>query len=388
MKRTIRWKLGLALVTAASFTGCFNHESVKLPSRNTASADVQPPLELGERWDSSNDAQTDDVIATNERMLIERSKDESYIHRDAHPKHHGCVKAFVEVDASALSSDLRVGIFAAKSSFPAWIRFSNGNPDGVHSPDADKDIRGMAIKLMNVQGSPSGSQDFVMLTSKEFFSEDADDYVELHRALSNKASLFWYLGTHWKQAGILLHGQIKAPNPLQVEYFSSVPYKLGTRSMKFKALPCATGALHDEMPDEPSPNFLRERLVSSLKSTSACYELFVQPNMDPDANPVENPMIAWDEAVSPYVRVATLHIPQQSEIDSDAHLNFCENLSFSPWHTLPETRPLGQINRMRRKIYSSISEVRHRANHIPQVEPRSHEICTGETAPLCLAPKL
>lgn len=392
--KTLVWLTPLVIASGAVFAylhhGSSTHLKSHEPSRQTASDVTQPALEQGEQWDSSNEDQTREIIAINERMLIERAKNDSYLYRDAHPKTHGCAKASFDVDSSKLPADLRVGVFAPEmgSHFPAWIRFSNGNPDGEHDPDIKKDVRGMAIKLMGIAGSSSGSQDFVMLTSKEFFSENADDYTALHDGLSGgTASTFWYLGTHWKQAEILLGAQIKAANPLQVDYFSAVPYKLGERSMKFKAIPCATNSFHDELPsDDASPNFLRERLVSTLQSNSACYEFWVQPNMDPEKNIIENPMIAWDESVSPYIKVATLKIPQQKDIDSTEHLNFCENLSFTPWHSLAETRPMGEINRMRLKIYSAISEVRHRVNHIPQIEPRSHDICQGETAPLCQTP--
>jgi hypothetical protein len=109
--------------------------------------------------------------------------------------------------------------------------------------------------------------------------------------------------------------------------------------------------------------------------------------MDPQSNPVENPMIAWNEKVSPYIKVATIRFPEQSEIDSPEHINFCENLSFNPWHTLPETRPVGQINRMRLRIYPAISALRHEMNHIPILEPKSHDACVGDTAALCQTPK-
>jgi len=108
--------------------------------------------------------------------------------------------------------------------------------------------------------------------------------------------------------------------------------------------------------------------------------------MDPVANDIEIANGAWDESKSPYIKVATINIPQQGEIDSTERLNACENLSFDPWHARPETRPLGQINRMRLAIYPAISSLRHDYNHVPIVEPRSHDICTGETISLCVAP--
>ena len=77
-----------------------------------------------------------------------------------------------------------------------------------------------------------------MLTSKEFFSENADDYIALHEALSDsKLSLGWYIATHWKEAGILSARKRKSAI-LWKASISARPYKLGTRAMKFKAVLC------------------------------------------------------------------------------------------------------------------------------------------------------
>lgn len=59
--------------------------------------------------------------------------------------------------------------------------------------------------------------------------------------------------------------------------------------------------------------------------------------------------MAWDETEAPFIDVASVRIPRQS-FDTVDQQAFCENLSFTPWHTLPEDRPAGGINRMRRSI--------------------------------------
>jgi hypothetical protein len=41
-----------------------------------------------------------------------------------------------------------------------------------------------------------------------------------------------------------------------------------------------------------------------------------------------------------------------------------ENMRYSPWHCLPEHRPLGSINRARRLVYHAISELRRRVNGV------------------------
>lgn len=355
----------------------------------TGSPSESLQLEPGEHWSAENQAQAEEILADTLQSLAQRSSRDGFIRRDAHPKQHGCVRAQVHIDSSALAPALRVGVFAADrpTDYPAWIRFSNGNPDGANAPDIDRDIRGMALKLMNVDSAAAGSQDFVMLSSKEFFSRDGEDYLALHRAI--KASgwqLGWYFVSHPRDVSIMLHGLSRAANPLQLEYFSSVPYKLGSGSMKFKVAPCASSPAAEPLPDRPSVNFLRQRLVATLRTRDACFDFMLQPNRQPEINQIENANLVWDETKSPYIKVATIRIPRQDQIDSAAQLNFCENLSFSPWHTDPATRPVGQINRIRRLIYPAVSGYRHDSNQVPQLEPRSHVICSGDSAALCRTP--
>ena len=66
--------------------------------------------------------------------------------------------------------------------------------------------------------------------------------------------------------------------------------------------------------------------------------------------PVEDPTVEWK---SPFIKVATLKLPSQT-IDSPEQLEFCENLSFNPWHSLPEHEPLGGINRPRKQVYQEL----------------------------------
>ena len=72
-------------------------------------------------------------------------------------------------------------------------------------------------------------------------------------------------------------------------------------------------------------------------------------------------MTEWKESQAPFYKVATIRIPQQV-FDTPEQNRFCENLSFTPWHTRPEHKPLGVINRMRKVIYDRISQVRHDLN--------------------------
>jgi hypothetical protein len=72
----------------------------------------------------------------------------------------------------------------------------------------------------------------------------------------------------------------------------------------------------------------------------------------------------------PFYKVATIRIPSQV-FDTPEQNEFCENLSFTPWHALPEHKPLGVTNRLRKIIYDHISRVRHEMNTTKRQEPQS-----------------
>ena len=96
-------------------------------------------------------------------------------------------------------------------------------------------------------------------------------------------------------------------------------------------------------------------------------EFLIQPRTSAKLN-VEDASTEWTEAEAPFHKVATIRIPQQ-EFDTPEQHQFCENLSFTPWHALPDHKPLGGINRLRRVIYERISRTRHEMNHAERKEP-------------------
>ncbi len=119
------------------------------------------------------------------------------------------------------------------------------------------------------------------------------------------------------------------------------------------------------VPSVDSPDKLRLALVAALKDSEARFDLLAQVQTDAVATPIEDPTVEWG---SPWQKVATIHIPAQV-FDTPEQRTFGENLSFTPWHSLPEHRPLGGINRARKEIYRAISKQRHELNGVPRREP-------------------
>ncbi len=89
---------------------------------------------------------------------------------------------------------------------------------------------------------------------------------------------------------------------------------------------------------------MREALARNLRDGDVYLEFRIQLQTDPAIMPIEDSLERWDEARAPFQRVALIHIPRQTA-DTPTRRALAEALAFTPWHSLPEHRPLGSINR-------------------------------------------
>src|SRR6202158_4510260 len=329
-------------------------------------------LELGQEYPPP-DAQTHiDSLIRRLRAKMERDYAGSRTLRDAHPKMHGCVRGEFVIEPN-LPDHLSIGIFARPArTFPAWVRFSNQN--GTVSPDAKADIRGVAIKLMNVAGkklemtgADDTTHDFILISDSRFVTKDVAQFDGLVAGLTGGlAKMAWFFLMHPRVARNLWFSLKRFSTPLAIHYFSVTPYLLGSHAVKYSLIP--HGALDSPAPIDPSPDYLREAMVQHLGTSGAVIDFSVQLQMDPDTMPIEDPGIAWDETASLFKKVATLVIAPQV-FDTKERREFGDNLSFTPWRCLPEHRPLGGISRARRQVYQALSIFRHERYQAPRVEP-------------------
>ncbi len=357
---------------AAIATPTSQNTSAAVPMLSYPTADAQ----LGERL-YPNEAMYSQQIGVELEKLIRKRDADGVAQRDVHAKAHGCVKAQLTI-LDQIPNQLKKGIFSSAQSFPALIRFSNGSPN-PNKPDIKNDARGMAIKLMNVPGTKlledeanASTQDFIFINHPVFFANEPKSYLSLMKGINGnifqKVMIPFALG--FKGSKIIFQtARSKIANPLQTRYWSMVPYQLGTdanrSAVKYSVRPCSSG--QDVIPKNPDDNYLRGALKNTLSNGSACMEFLVQPRTS-NAMSVEDSMTEWKESDAPFYKVATLQFAPQT-FDTTAQNQMCENLSFSPWHALPEHRPLGATNRMRKGIYDHISKVRHEMNAAPRQEP-------------------
>lgn len=295
--------------------------------------------------------------------------------RQIHPKMNGCVKAEFIIEKN-LASELRVGLFKEQKSYPAWIRFSNGKTHPI--PDHRKDIRGFAIKIMNVPGKKLDltdpditSHDFILMNTKSFVSGDVKKFGDILYVVTTPftvASLPRKIGIALSNLDVLKRAgkaAIKITNPCEIPYFSTVPFRFGdeTKAVKYAVLPSASNRLLT--PDKTSDDLLRVNFAATVKENPLEFDFCIQFQTDPVKMPIEDPTITWD---SPFTKLATIRIPSQV-CDTPERNEFGDNLSFNPWHCLPEHQPIGSFNRVRRFIYEEMYAFRHEHNGIMDKEP-------------------
>jgi len=336
-------------------------------------------------------------IADEAMYTVDRNYDQENqkAFRDAHPKENGCVKAEFHT-YKGLDNSLAKGVFADGQAFEALIRFSNSseNPRGN---DHDPDARGMAMKLTNKldkKNEKGGgdfrtmNQDFIMINHPVFILDDPSDYLSLVQAQNSTSSLGklfkipFALGLRgiWNAYHTIFQDQVL--NPLQTQYYSMVPYRLGKnedqkrRAIKFSVRPYSNPSDSQHFPeiaqscikveiDEPhkdDKNYLRTALFKTLEKGDACMEFLIQ--LGTEGMSVENSQVEWD---SPFASVALIKIPQikpdEEDFDGKKKINkSCEDESFDPWNAGEEHRPLGVVNRLRKVIYPIVSDYRHCLN--------------------------
>lgn len=343
-------------------------------------------------WKFSGPVSTEEEIPADEAALtqgiiedairiVEQHRDNTRVLRDAHAKAHGCVKAQVTV-LQNLVPELRHGVLAEPGkTWQAWMRLSNGN--AYPQFDSARDARGMAIKLLDVPGdkllsskATAANQDFVMFNHPVFFVRDVAEYKQNFAAQASGQKIQAFFPSwdprSWEIRHLIIALKTLAPapdSPVSATYSSIAPFKLGPHNIKYRVVPDPQSCPPYQLPEQNTalPNFLRNALYQqlSLDRVPACFALQVQRQNADYYMPIEDTSVQWSEDISPFETVATVRVEPQ-DFDTREQNLACDNLSFNPWHALPEHRPIGGINRLRKAVYEAVSVYRHQRNAAPQ----------------------
>jgi hypothetical protein len=301
--------------------------------------------------------------------------------RGGNSKTHGIVRGEFIVHNN-LPPELRHGIYAESRTYKAWVRFSGPGP--YITPDIDDvGFMSMSIKLMGITGpklmvEEKFTQDMFGVSTPTFVTPDIQANAQLQLESLKNTQIYYFLNRQrshildFIMQGLWIKTQT---SPFEAPYFSCVPYLLGEGlAMQYSMWPKAKRRTPiPRLPLRPPDDYLRNAMVAALDAGDVEFDIRLQLQTDPHLMPLENNAVLWPEKLSPRRSAATLRIPRQ-KFDSPAQLAFARRLSYNPWHSIPQHRPLGNQSRARRRMYDTLSRLRHTMNGVPLYEPTGDEV--------------
>ncbi|MGL5821816.1 MAG: hypothetical protein ACRCYE_09335 [Sarcina sp.] len=309
--------------------------------------------------------------------ILRKNMEEDYLKgttkRDAHPKTLGLFKAEFRVMGN-LKDNLKVGVFKEAKSYNSFIRISSSS--SKIEGDDKKDVRGFAIKLINVEGKKlledeKSTQDFILLSNEVFPFSSLKSFHDLVCA-KHKGKLPSYIVKNLfkgKLPNLVKLAMIpkNQTSPFDVGYFSTTAYRFGRNAVRYCIVP--RKHVKAKIPKDKTASYLSNNMQKQLDNNKIIFDFKVQFQKE---GMVDDPSIVWNKRRSPYIKVAEIIIDKQNVMDK-RRSELAELLSFNVGHSLIEHTPMGEFNRARIKIYSELSKFRHERNGEKLFEPTNKD---------------
>jgi hypothetical protein len=321
--------------------------------------------------------------------------------RDAHAKGYGLARAEVEI-LGGLAPEYAQGIYAHPGRHEAMIRFSNGSPHTGADAALGSVVMGMGLKLFGIEGQTlledepdSHTFDYALINAPIFFCNTVEHYVFIQQLFLHAGEYFsrGKQGMHqflhdfvtgmgtlepedwaWDELGAILSlGRIQPVNLLLSTYWTMAAVRHGEYVAKVRVAPAKEAAekVTRRLIDPTSAtDVFRPALVAELKERPYEFDIQVQLCADLEKMPIEDVTVEWPEALSPFVTVAKVRLPQQ-DISGDDNQEQMDATSITPWRVTEEHRPLGNIMRARKEVYRQSSLLRHELNNQIRREPKN-----------------
>jgi catalase len=326
--------------------------------------------------------------------------------RTAHGKGYGMARGELEI-LSGVATEYAQGIYARPGRHEALVRFSNGQPH-LGADAVLGQICGVGLKIFDVDGPTlledepdSRTFDYAMINAPIFFANTIEHYVFINRLFPQIAAAAaddqspeakrarvhrflhdWVTGMDtlsadewaWEElAAFLTLAQTKPVNLLLSTYWTMGAVRHGDYIAKVRVAPVkefADRVTRRALDLKSATEVFGPALIAELKEHPYEFDVQVQLCADLTHMPVDDVTVAWPEALSPFVTVAKLRLPQQ-DIGGPDNFEHADATSMTPWRVTQAHRPLGNIMRARKEVYRQSSIERHELNHQARKEPRN-----------------
>ncbi|MDR6100056.1 catalase [Agrobacterium larrymoorei] len=330
------------------------------------------------------------LIEQFDTILETTAKNYGHAVRSVHAKAHGIIEAEMVVKPG-LPQELAQGLFAMPGTHKAFMRLSTNAGDIL--PDAVSLPRGMALKVLDVQGqrltdAEGSTQDFVMVNGPVFQAPNAEKFLSSLKLLAKTtdkmegtkvvmSSVLQTVNKGLEAVGVsspAIQSLGGAPDvdPLGETYFSVTPFRYGDYVAKFRLRPVSpdlTKRTGTEIDVSVREDAIRETVQAEMQETHGVWEFQVQLCRDLEKQPIEDPTVEWKEDDAPFITVATITARPQDSWSDEKVQKVDEEMRFSVWTGLADHQPLGNINRARKETYRHSADFRARFNGCPFHEP-------------------
>jgi hypothetical protein len=264
----------------------------------------------------------------------------------------------------------KVGLAEKPATYRAYVRWSNGS--GMRQHDRKGDVRGMAVKVVGVEGKKvipgmedARTQDFLCINQPVFSVRNADEFIALVKAIQNPLlalpRLIGSLGF-----GRALTILSNAPKSLGVKitslawtaYYSAAPISWGKAAVRVSFQPQLAADPNAQRGD--SPTYIGDEMTARLQKGPVVYDFRIQPFENATTTPIEDHSVEWK---TPWTTVGRLTVGQQDPKSAEGQKvsELIEQLAFDPWHARVEHRPLGNVMRARNQAYRLTVQARRAA---------------------------
>jgi hypothetical protein len=265
----------------------------------------------------------------------------------------GVQNATLVVDPG-LAPSLAAGYFQAGASLPLAIRFSNASP--LHANDTRADMRGAALRI-DIGGDKY--HDLLMTSYPVSHARNAWQFIEVAKIATGPKALVlprFILKFGLSETLRIIKNVKSGSRPIESiatqQFWSRAPLLWGAAGpVRFSLRPLAISA--GKLPDEADPDYLANEFASRVADKDVVYKLALQRYVDESTTPIEDGAVEWRESDSPFIDVATVTIPAQSLRDTHAAAvkHTVDGFAFNPWNCPEPFRPLGGLNRARKRVY-------------------------------------
>ena len=236
--------------------------------------------------------------------------------------------------AQDLPSDLVTAYFRPGVSLTTAVRFSNASP--FHFADSAADMRGAALRVMT---GGDEYHDLLMTSYPISHARDARQFIEVAKIASKSKILL-------VPRLVAAFGLSEAIRIIKNGKSGSKPIASLATQQFWSRAPLLWG--------EAGPvKYALRPVAPAISGGEDDNCLSVQRYVDAHLTPIEDGAVEWRESDAPFIDVATLTISAQDLGSADARkaASTVAGYAFNPWNCPPEFRPLGGLNRARKRVY-------------------------------------